>query len=111
MDLKKYPRAGGLVLFAFGMSVSGWFYNRTIDGAIKEAPKVIWLPHAFGALIVMAFVGLGMMIFGEKVQAYSKGLRGRKKNIKDFVIIGLFVLPGIIAGAYLQFKLGQLGYR
>jgi putative effector of murein hydrolase len=108
MDPKKYPRIGGFILFVFGASLSAWFYQSTIE---RAASKTIRLPFAFAALVACSCLGLALMVFGEQLQAYSRGLRDRKKTIKDFVIIGLFVLPGFIAFYLLSEQLSQLGYR
>lgn len=111
MDLKKYPRVGGFVLFAAGASISAWFYRSTIERAASHSDETIGLPFAFAALVAFSCLGLALMIFGEKLQAFSRGLRDRDKNIKDFFVIGLFVLPGFIAFYLLSRQLTQLGYR
>jgi hypothetical protein len=111
MDPKKYPRIGGFILFAFGASVSAWFYQSTIDRAASHADKTIALPFGFAVLVASSCLGLAMMVLGERLQAYSRGLRDREKTIKDFVIIGLFLLPGFVAFYLLSEQLAQLGYR
>jgi hypothetical protein len=111
MDPKKYPRAGGFIIFAVAALLSAWFYQNTLDSAAKHVQDTIYVPHAFAVLVAFACLGIGMMILGEKMQAYSKGLRGRKLGIKDFLIIGTFVVPGFIAFFFLQHQLGQLGYN
>jgi hypothetical protein len=111
MNLKKYPRVGGLILFAIGASISAWFYQNTIDRAATHAHDFIGLPYAFGALVSMSCVGLGLVIVGEGMQAYSSELKYRKKNAMDFLIIGLFVLPGIGAFYLLRRQLQQFGYQ
>ena len=111
MDLRKYPRVGGFILFVVGASLSTWFYQSTIEHAASQADEAISLPYAFAALVAFSCVGLTLMVFGEKMQAYSRSLRDRKKNMKDFFIIGLFVLPGFIAFYLLSRKLSQLDYH
>lgn len=111
MDPKKYPRIGGFILFAVGASISTWFYQHTIERAASHADETIGIPFAFAALVAFSCLGLAAMIFGERLQAYSRGLRDRRKNVKDFLIIGLFVVPGFIAFYLLSEQLAQLGYR
>jgi hypothetical protein len=111
MDPKRYPRIGGFILFAFGASISAWFYQSTIERAASHADRTIALPFAFAALVAFSCLGLALMVFGEQLQAYCRSLRDRKKTLKDFVIIGLFVLPGFIAFYVLSDQLAQLGYR
>lgn len=111
MDIKKYPRTCGFVLFAIGASLSVWYDLKTIDRAANRSADVIAIPHAFAILVAFATLGLAMIIFGEKMQAYSKSLKDRKKTIKDFLIIGLFVAPGIGADFFLKYQLAQLGYN
>jgi hypothetical protein len=111
VDLKKYPRIGGFILFAIGAPLSVWFYQSTIERAARHDDETIGIPFAFAALVALSCLGLAAMIVGERLQAYSVGLRDRKKNIKDFLIIGLFVLPGFIAFYVLSEQLAQLGYR
>ena len=72
---------------------------------------VIALPYAFAAIVSLSCVGLGLLIFGERKQAYSSGLKNRKKDAMDFLIIGLFLLPGIVAFYLLQQQLKQFGYQ
>jgi hypothetical protein len=111
MDPKKYPRVGGFILFAIGASVSAWFYQSTIERAASHTDETIGLPFAFAALVALSCIGLAAMVLGERMQVYSRGLRDREKTIKDFVIIGLFVLPGFVAFYLLSERLAQLGYR
>jgi len=111
MDPKKYPRVGGLILFGIGASTATWFYQNTIDRAATHEPMAIALPYAFMAIVSLSFLGLGLMIFGERMQAYSSGLKNRNKDAMDFPIIGLFLLPGIVAFYLLQQQLRQFGYQ
>ncbi len=77
MDPKKHPRFGGFILFAAGASISAWFYQSTIERAANHAETMIGLPFAFAALVAFSCLGLALMIFGEQLQAYSRGLRDR----------------------------------
>ena len=111
MNPKDYPRTGGLLMFATGASVSAWFYQSTIERAATQESMIIGLPWAFAALVSLGCMGLGLMIFGNQMQTWSAGLKSRKKGVMDFLIIGLFVLPGLIAFYLLQRKLEEFGYK
>jgi hypothetical protein len=111
MDPKKYPRVGGLILFGIGASTATWFYQNTIDRAATHESMAIALPYAFMAMVSFSCIGLGLLIFGERMQAYSSGLKNRNKDAMDFLIIGLFLLPGIVAFYLLQQQLRQFGYQ
>jgi hypothetical protein len=88
-----------------------WFYQNTIDRAATHTQDVIGLRFAFGALVSMSCVGLGLVILGERMQAYSSELKCREKKAMDFLIIGLFLLPGVGAFYLLHRQLQQLGYQ
>jgi len=111
MEMHNHPRTGGFVIFMIGAVISAWFYQSTIERAATHDDEIMTIPFGFAALVAISCLGLTLMFFGTEVQAYSRGLRDRKKNPKDFLIFGLFFLPGIIAFYLLYQQLTQLGYH
>lgn len=109
--LKDKPRIAGIIAFLLGSGASVWFYNYTMEEAMKHEKETIYMPHGFAFFVAFALLGLAMIIFGKKVTDYSKGLRGRKKTLKDWVLIACFVVPGVAAFLFLEYQLKQIGYE
>jgi hypothetical protein len=109
--LQDKPRIAGVIAFLIGTGASAWYYDHTMTQANAHTSQTIYLPHGFAALVSFAVLGIALMVFGQKMADYSKGLRGRKKTLKDWLFIACFTLPGIAAFFFLENQLKQLGYE
>ncbi len=105
------PRIAGVLALLIGGGGSVWFYNAAMSEAITHEKETIIMPHGFAFLVAFAILGIGLILFGQKLSDYSKGLRGRKKTLKDWLLIGCFVVPGIAAFLFMEYQLKQLGYE
>lgn len=108
--MKNHPRLAGLVfaVVSFAASAGLWLY--TLAQA-REGQERLYLPsQGLIVLVSSGFIGLVLMIGGENVRAYSRGLRDRKKNWRDWLMIGSLTIPGFVAYALLRQQLQQLGY-
>jgi len=91
-------------------SFSVWFDQNMIEPAARHEDKTL-TPDRLPRARRYRLRGVTMTIFGERLKGYSRGLSDRKKNITDYLIFGLFFLPGIIAFYLLYEQLAQLGYH
>lgn len=109
--LKDKPRIAGVIALLVGSGGAYWFYQYTMEEAMKHEAETIYMPHGFALLVAFALLGVALILFGEKLRDYSKGLKDRKKTLKDWLLIGCFVVPGIAAFLFLQYQLNQIGYE
>lgn len=108
--MHKGTRWVGFLLFTIGIGLTSYFYDHEMTLAKAHSPQVslnstiIFFP-AFSAM------GLLLLIFGQKVRAYSEGLKSRKKTWKDFLLVALILSPGFLVYLVLKGQLEQLGFR
>ncbi len=110
VDPRKYPRVGGAVMAVCSFSIASWFWDGTIEGA-AAGKSALALPAGFAMLISLGCLGVAAMVFGEKIQRFSQELKLRRKTKKDYFLIALFLLPGLIAYFFLRQRLVEIGYQ
>lgn len=107
--LLKHPRIPGAILFIFGMVVYG-FSLVNIYSKVQQRAPLISLHDKTGFFISFSLLGLIIMIGGEKFKNYGLSLKDRKKTFKDYLLVALIVIPGILAHYILRFWLEGQGY-
>jgi hypothetical protein len=107
----KFPRQTCLFFSIACFAIAAWYAQHTLWLAETKHPESIGYLNLFGFLICLGLTFLGFAIFPQQALAFTKGLRQRKKTVKDMIVIAAVVLPGLAGYAWMVWKLKELGYE
>ncbi len=94
-----------------GSGVAYWQYTSILQKISEHAPEVTLSKTVPCLSLAFAVLGLMCIIFGDNVQKYSKSLKDRKKNVKDFIFFSIVLVPGFVFYLYLKHKMQEMGYQ